>query len=57
MAENLDKWPSKRGPISKIRPSDAAEGMQFPWRWNGGTISPNLGVIWEMSVHITKSAR
>ncbi len=22
MAENLDKWPSKRGPISKIRPSD-----------------------------------
>ncbi len=34
-----------------------AEGMQFPWRWNGGTISPNLGVIWEMSVHITKSVR
>jgi PPOX class probable F420-dependent enzyme len=24
--------------------------MQFPWRWNGGTISLNLGVIWEMSV-------
>ncbi len=22
----------------------AAEGMQFPWRGNGGTISPNLGV-------------
>ncbi len=22
MAENLDKWPSKRGPITKIRPSD-----------------------------------
>ncbi len=22
MAEYLDKWPSKRGPISKIRPSD-----------------------------------
>ncbi len=22
MAENLDKWPSKRGPISKIRPSN-----------------------------------
>ncbi len=22
MAENLGKWPSKRGPISKIRPSD-----------------------------------
>ena len=27
-----------------------AEGMQFSWRWNGGTISLNLGVIWEMSV-------
>ena len=27
----------------------AAEGMQFPWRGNSGTISPNLGVIWEMS--------
>ena len=27
----------------------AAEGMQFSWRWNDGTISPNLGVIWEMS--------
>ncbi len=28
----------------------AAEGMQFSWRWNGCTISLNLGVIWEMSV-------
>jgi hypothetical protein len=28
----------------------AAERMQFPRRWNGGTISQNLGVIWEMSV-------
>ncbi len=28
----------------------ASEGMQFSWRWNGGTISLNLGVIWEMSV-------
>ncbi len=26
----------------------AAEGMQFPWRWNGGAISLYLGVIWEM---------
>ena len=25
----------------------AAKEMQFPWRWNGGTISLNLGVIWE----------
>ncbi len=28
----------------------AAEGMQFPWRWYGGTIFLNLGDIWEMSV-------
>ena len=24
----------------------AVEGMQFPWRWNGGTISTNLEGIW-----------
>ncbi len=30
----------------------AAEGMQFPWRWNGGTIFPNLDVIWGMSVQL-----
>ena len=28
----------------------AVEGMPFPWRWNGGPISLNLLVIWEMSV-------
>ncbi len=27
----------------------AGEGMPFSWRWNGGTISLYLGVIWEMS--------
>ena len=27
----------------------AAEGMLFPFRWNGGTISLNLGAIWGMS--------
>ncbi len=30
MAENLDKWPSKRGPISKIRPSDGCEMNAIP---------------------------
>ncbi len=35
----------------------AAEGMQFPWRWNGGTISLNLGVIWEMSGEAEKERR
>ncbi len=28
----------------------AAQGMPFPWRWNGGTISSNLWVIWGMLV-------
>ena len=32
----------------------AAEGMQFSWRWNGGTIPLNLGVIWEMSDKLSK---
>ncbi len=32
----------------------AAEGMQFSWRGNGGTISLNLGVIWEMSVKLSQ---
>ena len=27
----------------------AADGMQFPWRWNGDTISLNLDAIWGMS--------
>ena len=48
MAENLDKWPSKREPIIKIMPSDGCGRMQFPWRCDGDTISLNLGVIWEM---------
>jgi hypothetical protein len=28
----------------------APKGMQFPWRWDSGTISKKLDVIWEMSV-------
>ncbi len=33
-----------------------AEGMQCPWWWNGGMISLNLGVIWEMSPKIISAA-
>ena len=36
-----------RSPISCY--GMAAEGMQFPWPWNDGTISANLRGIWEMS--------
>ena len=53
MAENLGKWPSKRGTISKTGHRMAAEELQFPWRWNGGMISANLEVIWIMSVYST----
>ena len=50
MAVNMGKWPSKRGPTPKSGHWMAAEGMEFSWRWNGVTISLDLGVIWEMSV-------
>ena len=29
----------------------AAEGMQFPGLWDGGTMSTNLDGIWGMSVY------
>ncbi len=30
MAENLDKWPSKRRPLTKIMPSDGCKGDTVP---------------------------
>ncbi len=36
MAENLGKWPSKRGPITQIRPSDGCKRDTVPMaggRW------------------------
>ena len=52
MSEWRKIWPNGlpnqgRSPRSGHRM--AAEVMQFPWRWNGGMISANLEVIWEMS--------
>ena len=35
----------------------AAEGMPFPWRGNGSTISTDLDVIWGMSVKKAASAK
>ena len=52
MAENLGKWPSGHRKTEKSGHRMAAEGIQFPWRWYGGTISTNLDVIWGMSVDI-----
>jgi hypothetical protein len=31
MAENLDKWPSKREPISKFGPSNGGKAGTAPW--------------------------
>ncbi len=30
MAEKLAKWPSKRGPVTKIMPSDGCKGDTVP---------------------------
>ncbi len=30
MTENMGKWPSNRGPISKIMPSDGCKGDTVP---------------------------
>ena len=45
----MTEWPSKRGPITKIMPSDGCIGDTVPWRWESGTISTNLDGIWGMS--------
>ena len=53
MSEWRESWPNglpSEGRSPKSGHRMAAEGMPFPWRWNGDTISLNLGVIWEMSV-------
>ncbi len=52
MAEYLDKWPSKRGPISKIRPSDGcgrdavplAVGRWYDFPVFGGYLG-NIGLL------------
>ncbi len=35
----------------------ATDGMQFSWRWNGGTISTVLDVIWGMSAQMPRTER
>ncbi len=52
MAANLAKWPSNRGLISKIRPSDGCKGNTVPSTVVRGMISANLEVIWAMSALI-----
>ncbi len=50
LAENLGKWSSKRGPISKIRPSDGCGRDAVTLAVERWYDFPNLGVIWEMLV-------
>ena len=51
MAGNLADGLPSEGRSQKSAHRIAAEGMPFPWRWNGGTIFPNLEVIWGMSIN------
>ena len=57
MARKMTEWPSKRGPITKIMPSDGCIGDTVPWRWESGTISTNLDGIWGMPVQTRPSRR
>ena len=57
MTENMGKWPSNRGPISKIMPSDGCKGDTVPLAVERWYDFPNLGVIWEMSVRVTCANR
>ncbi len=46
MAEYLDIWPSKRGPIAKIRPSDGCGRDAVPLAVERGYDFPEYGVVW-----------
>ena len=52
MAENLGNGLPDEGQSPEPGHRMAAEGMPFPWRWNGGMISTNLEGIWGMSVEL-----
>ena len=51
VARSPSNWPNglpNEGRLPQSCHRMAVEGIQFPWRWNDGMISPNLGVIREM---------
>ena len=50
MAENSGNGLPDEGRSPKSGHRMAAEGIPFPWRGNGSTISTDLDVIWGMSV-------
>ncbi len=43
MAGNLAKWPSKRGPVAKIMPSDGCKGDTVPFAVERRYDSPEFG--------------
>ncbi len=49
MAENMEKWPSGHGQLTKIRLSEGAGGTTINRRRNLGMIAMDLKAIWEMS--------
>ncbi len=62
MAENPDKWPSKRGPICKIRPSDGCGRDAIPLAVERRYDFPefrdylgNVGIVMSASIFVTGS--
>ena len=54
MARKMTEWPSKRGPITKIRPSDGCGKDAVTLAVERWYDLPELGVIREMSAHISQ---
>ena len=54
MAENLGKWPSNRGPIAKLKPSDGCKGDAVPfaadWWYDFTEFGCHLGNVGEKLV-------
>ena len=60
VSEWREKWPNgipSTGQLPKSCYRMASKGIPLPWRWNGGTISLNLVVIWEMSTRPRRPCR
>ncbi len=59
MAENLGKWLSKRGPVTKIMPSIGCKGDIVPLALGRWYDSPEFDVIWGMSINakVTRDRR
>ncbi len=49
MARKMTEWLSKRGPITKIMPSDGCKEDTVAVPWESGIIFMSLDVIWGMS--------